>query len=48
MKFPIRKILNFADGRLLTCIDDVYAIRSGGNLILSSVKHYFSEYSNMR
>jgi hypothetical protein len=46
MRFPIAKILNFADGRLLTSIDDVYEFANymtGDNLMTHQLPRAFRE-----
>lgn len=46
MKFPIGKILNFADGRLLTSIEDVYEFANymtGDNLFTHQLPRAFRE-----
>ncbi len=43
---PIVQVIDHLHGTW--CIDDVFAVRAGGNFILSSVKSYFDQYTSYR
>ncbi len=43
---PVIQVIDHITGTW--CIDDVYAIRSGGNFILASIKSYYSNYTSYR
>ncbi len=43
---PVVQVIDHLTGTW--CIDDVFAVRAGGNFILSSVKSYFDNYTSYR
>ncbi len=45
---PIVQVIGHLANGSVWCIDDVFAVRSGGNFILSSVKSYWDSYTSYR
>lgn len=43
---PVVQVIGHLTGTW--CIDDVYSIRSGGQFVVSSIKHYFDDYTSYR
>ncbi len=44
--YPIVQVIEHRTGTW--CIDDVYSVRSGGQFLISSIKHYFDDYTSYR
>ncbi len=44
--YPFVQVIEHRTG--IWCIDDVFAVRSGGQFLISSIKHYFDDYTSYR